>query len=237
MSNSTNALGQAIGAEVPNWCAREPPARTPLKGRFCRLEPLTPAHADALFDANAREPDARGWTYLPYGPFTSRDAYRDWVGKSARQDDPLFFAVIDRGGQPVGIVSFMRVDRANGVIEIGHLKFSPLMQRTPIATEAIFLMLARIFDELRYRRCEWKCDSLNEPSRAAAQRFGFTFEGIFRQAIVYKGRSRDTAWYSIVDFEWPAIRAAYEQWLSSENFDGEGVQRQRLQTLIERARA
>jgi RimJ/RimL family protein N-acetyltransferase len=228
MTTRTNALGQAIGEDVAGWTPRAAPARTPMAGRFCRLEPLAAAHAAALHEANALDREDRNWTYLPYGPYKGAGDYRAWVEKVAREDDPLFFAIFDSQDRAVGVASLMRIDRANGVIEIGHLNFSPLMQRTPVATEAIFLMLKRSFDELGYRRCEWKCDSLNAPSRAAAERFGFTYEGLFRQAIVYKGRNRDTAWYSITDAEWPAIRAAYEAWLAPANFDAEGRQRRKL---------
>jgi RimJ/RimL family protein N-acetyltransferase len=224
----SNTLGQPIGADVPGWTPRAAPARTPMAGRFCRLEPLAVAHAAALHEANALDGEARNWTYLPYGPFKSVDDYRAWVEKVAREDDPLFFTILDSQGRPVGVASLMRIDRANGVIEIGHLNFSPLMQRTPVATEAIFLMLERSFDELGYRRCEWKCDSLNLPSRAAAERFGFTYEGLFRQAVVVKGRNRDTTWYSIIAPEWPAIRKAYESWLAPDNFDAQGRQRRKL---------
>ena len=232
----TNALGQPIGAALPDWKPREAPARAPMAGRSCRLEPLDAArHAAALFEANALDHEARNWTYLPYGPFATLEEYRAWVEESARLEDPLFFAVLDAKGKPVGVVSFLRIDRANGVIEIGHLNFSPLMQRTPVATEAIFLLLKCAF-ELGYRRCEWKCDSLNAPSRAAAQRFGFTYEGLFRQAIVVKGRNRDTTWYSIIDAEWSAIRSGFERWLSAENFDADGQQRERLHALIEEVR-
>ena len=225
-----NEFGQPIGPDVPDWKPRPAPPRTPIVGRFCRLEPLGVEHADALHAANSKSVDASDWTYLPYGPFRDAREYREWVEKVAAQDDPLFFTIFDSQGRPVGIASFMRIDRANGVIELGHLKFSPLMQRSAVSTEAIFLMLKRSFDELGYRRCEWKCDSLNAPSRAAALRFGFVFEGIFRQAVMYKGRSRDTAWYSIIDPEWPALRAAYERWLAPENFDAAGRQRERLKT-------
>jgi RimJ/RimL family protein N-acetyltransferase len=224
-----NEFGQPVGPDVRAWKQRPAPPRAPMSGRFCRMEPLTVEHAEALHEANSRSPDARDWTYLPYGPFRDGSEYREWVERVAAQDDPLFFTIFDTAGKAVGVASFMRIDRANGVIELGHLKFSPLMQRSPISTEAIFLMLKRSFDELGYRRCEWKCDSLNMPSRAAAERFGFVFEGIFRKAIVYKGRSRDTAWYSIIDSEWPALRAAYERWLSPENFDAAGRQRARLE--------
>lgn len=236
MTARMNALGQPIGAELPGWTPRQAPPRTPMAGRFCRLEPLAAEHARVLHEANALDRDGRNWTYLPYGPFADDSAYRAWVEASARQDDPLFFTVIDASGHPVGVASFMRVDRANGVIEIGHLNFSPLMQRTPVATEAIFLMLRRAFDELGYRRCEWKCDSLNAPSRAAALRFGFTYEGLFRQAVVVKGRNRDTAWYSIVDSEWPRIRDGFERWLAPHNFDADGQQRERLLALMQRPR-
>ncbi len=232
-----NALGQPVGFELPGWSARQAPPRLPMEGRSCRLVPLdADQHAEALFEANAIDHEGRNWTYMAYGPFESLDHYRAWVQKSGGSDDPLFFAVLHANGKAVGVVSFMRIDRANGVIEIGHLAFSPLMQRTPMATEAIFVMLRRIFDELGYRRCEWKCDSLNAPSRAAAERFGFTYEGIFRHAVVVKGRNRDTAWYSIIDSEWPAIRSGFDRWLSPENFQVDGRQRERLHELIQQVR-
>jgi RimJ/RimL family protein N-acetyltransferase len=205
-----------------------------MEGRFCRLEPLAASHADALFEALSLDRAGRNWTYLAYGPFADVDDWRDWVRKSAGSEDPLFFAILDAAGRAVGVASFMRIDRVNGVIEIGHLNFSPLMQRTPVATEAIFLMLRRAFDDLSYRRCEWKCDSLNAPSRSAAERFGFTYEAMFRQAVVVKGRNRDTAWYSIVDGEWPANRAGFQRWLEPGNFDADGRQRDRLNALIGR---
>jgi len=225
-----NAL---VGPAVPGWTPREAPGRTPMIGRFCRLEPLDgERHAAQLHEANRLDRDGRNMTYLFTEPFETLEAYRKWVDEVSAKDDPLFFAIVDANGRAVGIASFMRIDRNHGVIEIGHLNFSPLLQRTAASTEAIFLMLSRAFDELGYRRCEWKCDSLNAASRAAALRFGFTFEGIFRQAIVYKGRNRDTAWYSIVDSEWPARRAAFERWLAPSNFDAKGQQRERLQALI-----
>jgi RimJ/RimL family protein N-acetyltransferase len=155
----------------------------------------------------------------------------------AKGDDPLFHTIVDnQTGKAVGVATFMRIDRANGVIEVGNINYSPLLQRTPAATEAMFLMMRRVFDELGYRRYEWKCDSLNAPSRAAALRLGFQFEGIFRQAVVYKGRNRDTAWFSIIDREWPALRGAYEQWLEAANFDTEGRQRRKLTEYVEEAR-
>jgi RimJ/RimL family protein N-acetyltransferase len=179
----------SIGQPVAGWTARPPPPRTPLEGRFCRLEMLDPAkHVADLFAANQLDKEGRNWTYLPYGPFDRLEDYRAWTEKMAAGDDPLFHAIIDLGtDKPVGVASLMRIDRANGVIETGHLNYSPLLQRKPAATEAMFLLMRRVFDELGYRRYEWKCDSLNAPSRAAAQRLGFKFEGIFRQHMVSRG--------------------------------------------------
>jgi len=204
-----------------------------LRGRFCRVEPLDPErHAHDLHIANQGDLDGGMWTYLSVGPFGDEDAYRAWLTGAARSEDPLFYAIVDaESGQAVGLASYLRIDPANGVIEVGHLQFSPRLQRTPAATEAMYLMMRRAFEELGYRRYEWKCDSLNAPSRAAAGRYGFRFEGIFRQAIVYKGRNRDTAWFSITDAEWPHVKAAFERWLAPENFDAAGGQLQKLATL------
>jgi len=203
-----------------------------MAGRFCRVEPLDPArHAVDLEAAMAEDADGRGWTYLPYGPFAA-GKYRAWVERVAASDDPLFHAVTDLAtGKAVGVASYLRIDRANGVIEVGHLRFSPRLQRTQAATEAMALMMTRVFAELGYRRYEWKCDALNAPSRAAALRLGFRFEGIFRQAVVVKGRNRDTAWYSILDREWPALEQAFGRWLDPTNFDAQGHQRQSLASL------
>jgi RimJ/RimL family protein N-acetyltransferase len=228
----TNEFGQRIGPALPNWTPRPHPPRTSLAGRFCRVEPLdAAAHADALFDAFGSLHDGR-WTYLPYGPFETRDSFRQWVVDQSRHDDPLCHAIVDPSGPAIGVAAYMRIDPTHGVIEIGHLNFSPQLQRTAAATEAVYLMLRRAFDELGYRRFEWKCDSFNEPSRRAAARFGFTHEGVFRQAVVYKQRSRDTAWYAITDREWPRRRDAFEAWLSPENFDAAGAQRQPLAAFM-----
>jgi RimJ/RimL family protein N-acetyltransferase len=233
-----NCLGQQIGYSLPNWTARKRPPRSPIEGRLCRLEPLDPdRHAADLHAGNCQVSDARDWTYLPYGPFERLDAYRTWANQVAATDDPLFHTIIDRAAhRPVGIASLMRIDPANGVIEVGHIKYTPALQRTAAATEAMYLLMRRVFDELGYRRYEWKCDALNSPSRAAAVRLGFMFEGIFRQASVYKSRNRDTAWYSIIDREWPALKSAYERWLAVDNFDAQGRQRRRLGDLIAEAR-
>jgi RimJ/RimL family protein N-acetyltransferase len=205
-----------------------------LSGRTCAVEPLdVRRHCKWLFEANALDTEARTWTYLAYGPFPSLDDYEAWFRNAASSADPIFFAIVDRvSGRAVGIASYLRIDPANGSIEIGHLHFSPLLQRTAAATEALFLMIDRAF-ELGYRRVEWKCNSLNAPSRRSAQRLGFSFEGVFRQAAVVKGRNRDTAWYSIIDTEWPALREAFVRWLAPANFTAAGSQILALSALTE----
>ena len=232
MSDHTNHLGQPIGFPLPGWTARPRPPRTPMEGRYCRVEPIdADRHAADLHAANRLGTDGRNWTYLPYGPFEALDDYRAWMRSACLGDDPLFHAVIDRrSGQATGVASFLRIEPGPGVIEVGHINYAPPLQRTPAATEAMFLMMCRVFDELGYRRYEWKCDALNAPSRAAALRLGFQFEGIFRQATVYKQRNRDTAWYSIIDKEWPALKSRFESWLDPANFDAAGRQRQSLAT-------
>jgi RimJ/RimL family protein N-acetyltransferase len=204
-----------------------------MTGRYCRVEPLDPArHAGELHAANQEDVAGRMWTYLPVGPFAGEATYRAWLEEVAAGNDPLFHAIVDAvSRQAVGLAAYLRVDPANGVLEVGHLHFSPRLQQTTAATEAMYLMMRRAFDELGYRRYEWKCDSLNAPSRAAAERLGFRHEGIFRQAVVYKGRNRDTAWYSVIDAEWPGLKAAFERWLDPANFDAEGRQRARLADL------
>jgi len=226
----TNHLNQPIGFPLADWTACSRPPHTPMDGRFCRVEPIDPArHAADLYTANLLDTTRANWTYLGYGPFESLDDYREWMAKTCLSDDPMFHAVIDRAnGRAVGVASFMRIDERAGVIEVGHINFAPPLQRTPASTESMYLMMRRVFDELGYRRYEWKCDALNAPSRAAAQRLGFQFEGIFRQATVYKNRNRDTAWFSILDKEWPALKARFERWLSPENFDEAGKQRKSL---------
>lgn len=227
-----NDFGQPIGFPVPGWSPPPQPPREPMQGRFCRLEPLDPdLHAAALFAANAAEEHPRSWTYLPYGPFHDLQRYREWMDSYCLGDDPLFFAIVDRSdGQPVGVASYLRIAPASGSIEVGHIHYSPRLQRSPVATEAMHLMMARAF-ELGYRRYEWKCDALNAASRAAAQRLGLSFEGIFRQATVYKGRNRDSAWYAAIDAQWPALRTAFQAWLAPGNFDALGRQRTRLADL------
>jgi RimJ/RimL family protein N-acetyltransferase len=222
-------LGQPIGPALPDWRPPPWPSKEPLQGRYCVVEPLDPdRHAHALYAANGQDHEQRMWTYLFSGPYTSFDEYHGWLAQQARGADPSFRAFVSRDtGEATGIGAFMRIDPAAGAIEVGHIALSPVLQRSAAATEAMYLMMRHAFD-LGYRRYEWKCDSLNEKSRRAAARLGFRYEGTFRQAIVYKGRSRDTAWYSVIDSEWPVLRAAFERWLAPDNFDAAGVQRASL---------
>lgn len=230
---TTNAFGQPVGEALPGWSARSFPPSTPLVGRGCRLEPLAIEHARELHEADRSTADDAAWTYIAEEPIRDLADYESWVVKSIARSDLRFFAIVDaERGAATGRAAFMRIDPVNGTIEIGHIKFSPALQRTVAATEAMFLMMRRAFDELGYRRLEWKCDSLNAPSRAAAERLGFRFEGIFRQAVVVKGRNRDTAWYSIIDKEWPPLREAFEAWLAPRNFTADGRQVRRLGELI-----
>lgn len=202
-----------------------------MVGRYGRLEALdAERHAADLFGAYGHDALGAGWTYLPYGPFADAAAFHAWLGQMAATDDPLFFAIVNEDGHAVGVASYLRINVEMGSIEVGHIHYSPLLQRTRMATEAMYLMARRAFDELGYRRYEWKCDDLNAASRAAAERLGFRYEGTFRQDRIYKGRNRDTAWYSITDGEWPAVRDAMEAWLNPANFDADGQQRASLAT-------
>ncbi len=236
MSDLRNIYGQPVGAPIPNWTSRLPPPRTPMEGHYCMLEPLDPArHADDLIGAFAAAPDDRDWTYLSVEKPATRAVFLAELEHMATSEDPLVFAVLDRTtGRAQGLASYLRIDPRNGTIEVGAINFSRMLMHTRTGTEAMFLMMRRAFDDLRYRRYEWKCDTLNAPSRAAAERYGFSFEGIFRQAIVTKSRNRDTAWYSIIDSEWPAIRRAFETWLAPDNFDLGGQQRVSLNARTKR---
>lgn len=234
-----NRLGQPIGFSVPGWTPRPWPPHTSMKGRYCYVAPLdSDRHTADLFAANAADPEGRMWTYLPYGPFADEAAYRAWVTEVAGRDDPQFHAIVDGAtDRALGVASFLRIQPEAGSIEVGHIALSPALQRTRSATEAIVLMMRRVFDELGYRRFEWKCDALNAASCAAARRLGLTYEGVFRQATVYKGRNRDTAWFAAIDREWPYLNAAFERWLAPENFDDRGRQRESLSTLTAGAMA
>lgn len=234
MASRMNEHGQPIGLPVPGWQGARPPVREPIPGRHCRLEPLDAArHAEALFRAYAADPHGANWTYLPYGPFATLAGYRAWLEEKQASAEECFFTIVDpASGQPVGVAAYLRIAPQTGSIEIGHLSYAPALQRTVASTEAMYRMMARVFDDWGYRRYEWKCDALNAPSRAAATRLGFRFEGVFRQLMVVKGRNRDTAWFSIIDAEWPALRAGFEAWLSPANFDERGHQRRRLQDFM-----
>lgn len=233
MTNYQNELGQPVGYPLPNWQAPAWPPRTAMIGRYGRLEPLNPeAHAEQLYQALVKNGDDKCWTYLPYGPFQNFDDFQAWIDEVYVGEDPQFFAIINlESGEAIGITSYLRIEPKIGSIEVGHIHYSPLLQKTPAATEAMFLMMQRAFDELGYRRYEWKCDALNAPSRQAAERFGFSYEGEFRQHTIYKGRNRDTAWFSLLDSEWPTLKHAYEVWLDPANFDASGRQIQSLAEL------
>ncbi len=231
-AHRVNEWGQPIGPALPEWVPPPRPARAALNGSYCRLEPLdAEQHAADLWRAWSSKPTDASWTYLPYGPFSSESQLTDWIRAQAAAADPLFLAILDPdSGKALGWISWMRITPEAGSIEIGHLAFSPALQRTRMATEAIFLTIRECF-RLGYRRVEWKCDALNAPSRAAAERLGFQFEGLFRQALVYKGRSRDTAWYSILNQEWIGLEVGFKGWLAPENFSADGSQLQSLRTL------
>ena len=226
MTGHHNAQGQPVGVPVPNWtgCASIP--MTPMKGRTCDVVPLNVAHAADLHDAFSADETGTLWTYMPTGPFLSAAEYQQWVEEVCKSTDPLFFVIINTStGKPVGVASYLRIQPENGVVEVGFITFAPALQRTVMATEAMYLMMRRVFEELGYRRYEWKCDALNAPSRQAAIRLGFQYDGLFKQALVYKGRNRDTAWYSVIDGDWPAIKVAFASWLDPANFDENGHQR------------
>ncbi|EJM26767.1 GNAT family N-acetyltransferase [Pseudomonas sp. GM24] len=209
---------------LADWKGAPAPTATLLEGRFIRLERLDPArHGDELFAAlEGPGADPKLWDYLPYGPFPERSTFDAWLNNHAAASDPYFFSVVDRtSGQVQGILSLMSIVPAQGRIEIGHVTFGAPMQRSPRSTEAVYLLAKYSFD-LGYRRLEWKCNNGNARSKYAAERLGFSFEGVFRQHMVVKGQNRDTAWYSILDGEWPAIAAGFEQWLSDDNQTSDG---------------
>lgn len=233
MTDRRNDHDQPIGPDVPGWtgCASIP--RTAMQGHYCDVVPLETSHSADLHTAYSADKTGALWTYMPTGPFGSLAEVTDWVKACSQSTDPLFVAIIDkRNSKAIGVASFLRMDPANGVAEVGYIAFSPALQKTPMATEAMYLMMRRVLGELGYRRYEWKCDALNAASQAAAKRLGFSYEGTFRQAIVYKGRNRDTAWFSIIDKDWPRIQTAFENWLAPDNFDDNGLQRQRLNALM-----
>lgn len=226
-----NEHGQAIGPAVDDWSPPTPPPASPIRGRTVRLEPLDPdRHGPGLYEAFTGSPDSL-WTYMTYGPFHDYKDLHATLDALMHYPDWVPFAVVV-AGDPVGFACYLRIAPGDGTIEIGAITFAPGLQRTTPATEALYLLIRNVF-ELGYRRCEWKCDDLNQPSRSAAERLGFRYEGTFRQATIYKGRNRDTAWYAITDREWPALESAFKQWLSPENFDDDGTQRRALREMRE----
>ncbi len=218
------------GESLPNWRAPQSPSCEPLLGDYCTLRPLVQDHASSLYDAYTTEHSEHHWAYLPYGPYSSLSEFERFIELQAASTDPAFYSVfVD--DKPLGVASYLRIKPADGSIEVGHIHFSSLLQNTRAATEAMFLMMEAVFS-LGYRRYEWKCNALNEPSMQAARRLGFTFEGIFRQATVVKGCNRDTAWFSVIDGEWPALKRGYQRWLAATNFDDHGQQIARLSDCI-----
>lgn len=201
-----------------------------MVGRYCSVVPLSLDHADELYTAFRADEENRIWTYLPNGPYNDPADFRAWVNEAIQKDDPLMHAIVV-DGCALGHASYLRITPASASIEVGFINLSPALQRTSAATEFQFLMMRRTFDELGYRRYEWKCDALNAPSRKAAERLGFTYEGTFRQATHYKGRNRDTAWFSIIDSEWPGLKQRFERWLAPENFDDTGTQKRGLSAV------
>ncbi|WP_048647458.1 GNAT family N-acetyltransferase [Nitratireductor soli] len=222
--------------DLTAWTARPRPARQTFEGRTVRLEPLDPEkHGDDLFAASTVADIDTRFRWLYDHPPLDRAAFQPWLESAAASTDPLHFAVIDQEtGMAGGRQTLMRIDPANGSIEIGNIYWGPALARSVRATEAFYLFARHVFDDLGYRRFEWKCNNRNQPSKRAAERFGFTFEGVFRQHLVVKGENRDTAWFSILDHEWPALKSAFDAWLDPVNFDNEGRQKVRLEALMGR---
>lgn len=214
-----NEYGQPVGLPLPQWSPRPPVRPVSLAGETCRLEPLAERHLPGLHRALCEQSPPELWTYLPYGPFDTRVAFDEAMTALREQSGLVPLAVLDPVGQPLGIASWLRVDPANGTAEVGHIVLGSALQRTTAATEAMYLMARHVFDDLGYRRYEWKCDDLNAPSKRAALRLGFRYEGTFARAVVYKQRNRDTAWYAITDADWPGVRAGFERWLAPANFE------------------
>lgn len=205
-----------------------------MQGRFCCVEALSAEkHAESLFRAYRHDAEGALWTYVPMGPFDEFADFCGWIDAASRDESQPYFAIVNQEtGEASGIACYLRLQPEHGVIEVGGIVYSPLLQRKPAATEAMFLMMRHVMGELGYRRYEWKCDALNAPSRRAAERLGFTYDGLFEQAIVYKGRNRDTAWFSILDKDWPTLERAYTAWLDPGNFGDDGEQYRNLASFI-----
>ena len=224
------STGQPVGLKVANPSPAPRPGPVTLKGRFGSVEKLDPdRHGATMWEAIRGHDEL--WTYNGNGPFPEAVGFATWLAERATLDDPYYFSIVDAAGRSLGMLTLMEIRPATRVIEVGHVCYGPTLQRTPLATEAQYLLARYAFETLGYRRYEWKCHSFNEPSRRAALRLGFTYEGIFRQHTIVKGRNRDTAWFSMLDSEWPARQAAFERWLAPENFDRDGRQRRSLAAL------
>ena len=229
MSNHVNTLGQPIGFPLPNWRPCQKPSTTTMVGHYCRIEQLCSAkHGEDLWQAFSVDKEGRIWTYLPYGPFTEKAQLLKWIDSHKKSADPVFYAIIETtSNQALGIASYLRIQPEVGVVEVGHINYSPALQQTTAATEAMYLMMKHVF-ELGYRRYEWKCDNQNQGSKKASKRLGFSYDGLFKQASMYKNRNRDTAWFSILDKDWPTLKAEYQRWLALDNFDTDQKQLRKL---------
>eukprot|EP01053_Blabericola_migrator_P001557 Blabericola_migrator_1__1556@NODE_140_length_13109_cov_183_610106_g122_i0_p5_GENE_NODE_140_length_13109_cov_183_610106_g122_i0NODE_140_length_13109_cov_183_610106_g122_i0_p5_ORF_typecomplete_len234_score34_91Acetyltransf_3/PF13302_7/6_9e22Acetyltransf_4/PF13420_7/8_9e12Acetyltransf_1/PF00583_25/2_1e06Acetyltransf_8/PF13523_6/0_051GNAT_acetyltran/PF12746_7/0_065_NODE_140_length_13109_cov_183_610106_g122_i051405841 len=229
-----NEFNQPIGDPLPHWQPREMPSITVMEGAYCRLEKTTfDRHSDDIYNLIcAPSVEKSSLTYFILPPSQTREEFDQWFKGACKASDPYQFAIVDKAdGRVKGCVSLFRIDPKNGVIECAHVMYSPQLRGTRVGTEVHYLLGSYVFDNLGYRRYEWKCDALNEPSRNAATRYGFKFEAIFRQALVYKGRTRDTAWYSIIDSEWPDCKSRFEKWLDADNFDADGKQKKLLRDM------
>ncbi|WP_298626411.1 GNAT family protein [uncultured Legionella sp.] len=228
-----NEFEQITGTEVISWLARKRPEKKPINGSFCILEPMDiNKHAKDLYESLLMDNKGESWTYLPYGPFQSLHEFKAWLERTCSEEDVVLYTILDIKNQlPIGVSGYLRINNEHGVVEVEHLHFSKLLQKTAAATEAMYLMMFYAFDILKYRRYEWKCNSLNKASWNAAIRLGFKFEGIFRQSNVYKNCNRDTAWFSIIDAEWPELNQRFIRWLNPDNFDLQGRQKLSLNEI------
>jgi RimJ/RimL family protein N-acetyltransferase len=233
MPYQVNELGQPIGCAIENFNILPLPNFTKLTGLVVSVEPISDSHLPTLYSVFARDMNGKNWTYLPYGPFANEGEFVHWAEKTCFGEDPKFYTIAGPTG-PAGLASYLRIKPNIGCIEIGHIHLSPLLQQTRAGTEALLLMIEWVF-ESGYRRLEWKCDSLNEPSRRAAKRLGFSYEGTFRQAMIYKSRNRDTSWYAITSEDWPALKDVYQTWRACDNFRANNIEIKKLSELTAQA--
>ena len=224
-----------IGENVPNWTKKQAPSQTKMEGQYCYIEILdVEKHTEDLFNAFAKDITNQDWTYLPYGPFASQKEFTEWLRNECTGKDPLFYTIVDKtNNNAVGMASYLRINPSYGVIEVGHIHYSKSIQKKPIGTEVMYLMMKHVFDVLKYRRYEWKCNALNIRSCNAARRLGFKFEGIFKQHMISKGHNRDTAWFAILDKDWLRIKINFEKWLEKNNFNKDSSQKISLTSLMQ----